>query len=395
MQAAKTDLPGSDSSSSGGPREQRKKVSKKSRGHDNWLCPACNASNFAKRSVCFRCDAPRDSKSNAPTNDGNAAAPVVASAAATTDVAADSAGNADAVTATSVETAGAAAEPLTAAVGHKVHFRGFSGTAGETARASADQWRDQLLVSIAVAEAKHGYLRAWATAIEARSKELRDAWAAAAALAAPVGNDGTKNSRMHRGAAGTSGAAPANGITVDSGALTSAQAPSTSRLLPSLPPPPPPPSAAVLKVYGRVLALLREADTSGEWPATSATRAKVLATTSSAPTPSALAPSTPEDVAADADTTIVAGADAGTNAAAASTAASVSPSAATTKSVVAANVPQGQGGTFAVGSMPPPLAPPKANERFFDLMEAAFELEKALAPHRPPSSTIAVRSFFV
>ena len=426
VQTAKKDLLSSDR----GNGEQRKKVAKKSRGHDNWLCSACNASNFAKRSECFQCDAPRASTTNAAADDKdeNATAPVVtatvASTAVATESATDTTANAVANTVGVNTGAGAVAsasanttatEPASDAVANKVHFRGFSGSVGETARASADKWRDQLLVSIAVAEAKRGHVRAWAETTEARSKELREAWVAAAAVAAPAGNDGTKNSRMHRNATAaangaavlTASAAAAAAAAADSGTLTSSKAAAIAPLPPSLPVPPPlppPPSAAVMEVYGRVLALLREADASGEWPATSATRAKVLAATFPSPlASSAKAASTPATTVADAiiyasdDANSANVADASANASSAAPPASLaSPGTKPAKAVEevasfrAAPVPQG--GTFAVGSMPPPLAPPKANERFFDLMEAAFELEKALAPHRPPSSTIAVRS---
>lgn len=50
----------------------------------------------------------------------------------------------------------------------------------------------------------------------------------------------------------------------------------------------------------------------------------------------------------------------------------------------------GEGGSFSVGAMPPPLHAPAANHLFPDLMLRAFELERVLKPDRPPSSTIAV-----
>ena len=48
------------------------------------------------------------------------------------------------------------------------------------------------------------------------------------------------------------------------------------------------------------------------------------------------------------------------------------------------------GGSFSVGSMPPPLRTPAANELFPELMAAAFQLEAAVMPDREGSSTIAV-----
>jgi len=48
------------------------------------------------------------------------------------------------------------------------------------------------------------------------------------------------------------------------------------------------------------------------------------------------------------------------------------------------------GGTFSVGCLPKPLAPPKGNTLFPDLMRACFLLERVLRPNRAPSSTIAI-----
>lgn len=50
----------------------------------------------------------------------------------------------------------------------------------------------------------------------------------------------------------------------------------------------------------------------------------------------------------------------------------------------------GSGGSFTVGSMPPPLYAPSGNLLFPELMFRAFELERALMPDRLPSSTIAI-----
>jgi len=55
----------------------------------------------------------------------------------------------------------------------------------------------------------------------------------------------------------------------------------------------------------------------------------------------------------------------------------------------------GNGGSFSIGSMPPPLEPPKSNRLFPDLMRCAFELENALHPERPSSSTIAINKHAV
>lgn len=124
--------------------------------------------------------------------------------------------------------------------------------------------------------------------------------------------------------------------------------------------------AKVGAVYGRTLELLRRADASGKWPLNSATRARVIANAG---------PSTTYSYSSFADT------DANNTSAATAAAASAPASAA---------APTPLGGTFAVGSMPPPLELPRANNTFLDLMESAFELERALLPDRPPSSTIAI-----
>jgi tRNA U38,U39,U40 pseudouridine synthase TruA len=50
----------------------------------------------------------------------------------------------------------------------------------------------------------------------------------------------------------------------------------------------------------------------------------------------------------------------------------------------------GQGGTFSVGAFPEGLLQPKGNALFPELMRAAFELERVIFPHRTPSSTIAI-----
>eukprot|EP00931_Biecheleriopsis_adriatica_P056578 TRINITY_DN33529_c0_g1_i1.p1 TRINITY_DN33529_c0_g1~~TRINITY_DN33529_c0_g1_i1.p1 ORF type:complete len:927 (+),score=197.65 TRINITY_DN33529_c0_g1_i1:118-2898(+) len=50
----------------------------------------------------------------------------------------------------------------------------------------------------------------------------------------------------------------------------------------------------------------------------------------------------------------------------------------------------GEGGSFTVGSMPPPLEEPAGNRLFPELARCAFELERSLRPNRAPSSTIAI-----
>lgn len=50
----------------------------------------------------------------------------------------------------------------------------------------------------------------------------------------------------------------------------------------------------------------------------------------------------------------------------------------------------GGSGSFTLGAFPPPCPPPRGNRLFTELARAAFELEEALLPERPPSTTIAV-----
>lgn len=50
----------------------------------------------------------------------------------------------------------------------------------------------------------------------------------------------------------------------------------------------------------------------------------------------------------------------------------------------------GRGGSFSVGVLPAPLAAPRGNELFPELVRACFLLEKKLLPDRRPSTTIAV-----
>jgi len=101
------------------------------------------------------------------------------------------------------------------------------------------------------------------------------------------------------------------------------------------------------KVYHKTLHLLRQADASGLWPASSPTRARVIASPQAGPS-----------------NQNGSGGGGGSS------------------GVV--------GGTFALGSQPPPLEPPKGNTLFKDLLIACFELESLLLPNRIPSSTIAV-----
>ena len=98
--------------------------------------------------------------------------------------------------------------------------------------------------------------------------------------------------------------------------------------------------------YAEVLQLLREADASGEWPTTSRARSRVL--------------------------TVAEGAHGGSFSAAAP-----------------GSAPIGQ----AKGLSPMRERPgdaPRGNQRFGQLVAAVFALEREIAPHRPPSSMVAI-----
>lgn len=106
---------------------------------------------------------------------------------------------------------------------------------------------------------------------------------------------------------------------------------------------PPHPIPATPPVYAHVLSLLRAADKDGGWPTTSKQRRKVIRSSSG-------------------------GASVGEGASTAS-----------------------EGGdSFSGGAMPPGYHTPVANTTHRELLDAAFALEAAIAPHRQPSSTVAV-----
>ena len=93
----------------------------------------------------------------------------------------------------------------------------------------------------------------------------------------------------------------------------------------------------IVNMYSRVLQLLIEADKSGQWPATSTGRQKVIT-----------------------DDTLV------------------------------ENGTGGIGGSFSVGVYPKGCQPPKGNSLFPELLKSCFLLEHMLLPCRAPSSTIAI-----
>jgi len=93
----------------------------------------------------------------------------------------------------------------------------------------------------------------------------------------------------------------------------------------------------VKAAYANVLRLLEEADRSGNWPLTSLARQKIL-----------FEPTAPVETVTETS------------------------------------------GSFSVGVYPAPLAEPKGNKIFPELVIACFLLERVISPGRPPSSTIAI-----
>ena len=116
---------------------------------------------------------------------------------------------------------------------------------------------------------------------------------------------------------------------------------------------------SVPKLYEKVLFYLREADKSGRWPSTTPGRQLVMLSTSNEGHQANLS--------------------------------MASLSLSLDRRYSAYSFKEGEGGasgSFSVGLMPGEQ--PKANLLFPELVKAAFELEVALCPDRPPSSTIAI-----
>jgi len=116
---------------------------------------------------------------------------------------------------------------------------------------------------------------------------------------------------------------------------------------------------SVPQLYEKVLYYLREADKSGRWPSTTPGRQLVMLSTSNEGQQANLS--------------------------------MASLSLSLDRRYSAYSFKEGEGGasgSFSVGAMPGEQ--PKANLLFPELVKAAFELEVALCPDRPPSSTIAI-----
>jgi tRNA pseudouridine(38-40) synthase len=168
------------------------------------------------------------------------------------------------------------------------------------ARPEIELARQRIIRELMELETKGGNFRSWAIAIEAENEKFAASFEKDCCIAAKSTVDVASLAPDQLSAAVLSGFSPNYSLSPD-----------------------------IAAIYGRTLELLREADTSGKWPGSSSTRARVIE-------------------------------------------------------------PGFKGGTFALGTMPPPLEKPRSNEFFFDLMYAAFALERAISPKRPPSSTIAV-----
>jgi hypothetical protein len=142
-------------------------------------------------------------------------------------------------------------------------------------------------------------------------------------------------------------------------------------------------NATVPEQYQKVLQLLREADSSGQWPTTTPKRQLVMIGTpvAAAQSISGAMADVPLDQlpTGHASSLAIAQLQARSN---------------KQKRTSAYDFDEGQGGasgSFSVGAMPgDKCIQPKANSLFPELTKAAFELERILCPDREPSSTIAI-----
>ena len=153
-----------------------------------------------------------------------------------------------------------------------------------------------------------------------------------------------------------------------------------------------PEEASALKeapaAYLKVLQLLREADASGEWPYSTASRSLVILGDGADNTDVRDGPDAGEEAAAAALSAIELGSVDGE---------AVEGGGEQQGPPLQQQQPQrqqregaGGSGSFTLGAFPPPCPPPRGNRLFPELARAAFELEAALLPDRPPSTTIAV-----
>lgn len=145
--------------------------------------------------------------------------------------------------------------------------------------------------------------------------------------------------------------------------------------------------------YQEVLRLLREADTSGLWPASTAARNSVIsgggAGEDSGKEACASSSSVRIQSSSDGETEEDEDVNNGEGGDGRETAKDKQTEEETEEEADSVQKPQ-RGGSFTVGAYPPPYPPPRGNKIFPALTRAAFDLEAALMPNRPPSSTIAV-----
>ncbi|CAM9338671.1 unnamed protein product [Choristocarpus tenellus] len=147
------------------------------------------------------------------------------------------------------------------------------------------------------------------------------------------------------------------------------------------------------EVYRTVLCLLREADASGKWPASTSGRQMVMAPTANGkPRRSVELRETGEEVIYQNNPRRGGKAGIGKGRRRVGSAVEgVGKSSERKDDQVGDDNDTGRpGGSFTVGYFPYPAPPPQGNALFPDLVRAAFALEAALMPDRPPSSTIAI-----
>eukprot|EP00752_Nemacystus_decipiens_P006461 g5819.t1 len=143
--------------------------------------------------------------------------------------------------------------------------------------------------------------------------------------------------------------------------------------------------------YLKVLRLLREADASGEWPYSTASRNLVILGDGADKAGAGDGPDS-DNVAAAAASAKEIGAVDGGGQPAGEGGGQQEPPLHQPQQQQQQQQREGAGGSgsFTLGSFPPACPPPRGNRLFPELARAAFELEATLLPNRPPSTTIAV-----
>jgi tRNA U38,U39,U40 pseudouridine synthase TruA len=283
----------------------------------DWKCEKCGESNFAKRTVCHKCDS--------PTNNA-------------------------------LEVVAEKDQDKEEGEEEKVHVKwiGFLNDYSALVESKKEQFRQYTMSQMILREREDKTIEVWSSLIETRAEELRRSFETAFENIAPIAasvaqlKKNGKTPRVKRGKAGKAGAESGGSGDDDANnkgeaaeeaenddfddsndisAVATSQQDTENEAALSLLKATKPSNDVKYEVYAKTLHLLRLADASGLWPSSSPTRAKIIL---------------------------------------------------------------GNGGTFALGAMPPPLEFPNANKIFRELLVAAFQLEASLKPNRKPSSTIAV-----